>query len=210
MKIITKLLAVGCLGLALSAQAALVNLSTGVGNWTVQQILPAGEATAPIPAVDAYNPPPGTFPIVNPYWLPNDLDSQWVTTSRSGEIDISPLDYNRTYVYSLNFTLGSMERYTLRWMSDNTSSMMLDSTPLGSTGSVSEFNIWAGTQTLTLGPGSYTLALTVINQGDNTGGPNPTGARVEFMPVPEPATIAAGALLLLPFAASTLRRFRKS
>lgn len=205
----TKLLAVGCLGLVLSAQAALVNLSTGVGNWTVQQILPAGEATAPIPAIDAYNPPPGTFPIVNPYWLANDANSQWVTTSRSGEIDISPLNYDRTYVYSLNFTLASTEQYNLRWTSDNSSSMMLDSTPLGSSGA-NDFDIWAGTQTLTLGPGSHTLALTVINQGDNTGGPNPTGARVEFMPVPEPATIAAGALLLLPFAASTLRRFRKS
>lgn len=33
---------------------------------------------------------------------------------------------------------------------------------------------------------------------------------VAFAPVPEPATLLAGALLLLPFGASTLRRFRKN
>jgi hypothetical protein len=55
------------------------------------------------------------------------------------------------------------------------------------------------------------LAFEVINLGQNgLNNGNPAGLRVEFGAVPEPATIAAGALLLLPFAVSTIRRFRKN
>jgi len=41
---------------------------------------------------------------------------------------------------------------------------------------------------------------------------NPTGLLVSgtFTPVPEPTTVVAGAMLLLPFGMSTLRMFRKS
>jgi hypothetical protein len=36
------------------------------------------------------------------------------------------------------------------------------------------------------------------------------GANFQFTPVPEPTTMIAGALLLLPFGASTLRMLRKN
>jgi len=52
--------------------------------------------------------------------------------------------------------------------------------------------------------GKNTLDFVVYNAGD------PTGLRVEIAsPVPEPSTVIAGALLLLPFGVSTLRSLRR-
>jgi len=45
---------------------------------------------------------------------------------------------------------------------------------------------------------------------DGTGGPTGQELIINYSPVPEPTTMVAGALLLLPFGASTVRFFRKN
>jgi len=49
-----------------------------------------------------------------------------------------------------------------------------------------------------------------INQNDLVGETILEWTGDVFVPVPEPSTLVAGALLLLPFGASTLRILRKS
>jgi hypothetical protein len=56
--------------------------------------------------------------------------------------------------------------------------------------------------------GSTLIGIQMLNY-DGTGDPNNSWAYAE-VPVPEPTTMVAGALLLLPFGASTIRRMRKS
>ena len=53
--------------------------------------------------------------------------------------------------------------------------------------------------------GVYALNVTYPN-----GGPAQDQLALVPVPVPEPTTIIAGVLLLLPFAVSTIRRSRKS
>jgi hypothetical protein len=62
------------------------------------------------------------------------------------------------------------------------------------------FNLWGN------GPGSYTLfdaSVTEYNAANGT-------ATISLAAVPEPSTMISGALLLLPFGASTLRVLRRN
>ena len=77
---------------------------------------------------------------------------------------------------------------------------------------------WNSPITFAIQQGLNTVDLDVNNlaQGQPAWG-NPTGGRVEFSNasedvsvVPEPTTLIAGALTLLPFAASTLRILRRT
>jgi hypothetical protein len=68
-------------------------------------------------------------------------------------------------------------------------------------GHSAELNLWGN------GPENYSL---YANNGGQ-GGYNPAASGVATLtPVPEPTTMVAGALLLLPFGMSTLRMWRKS
>jgi hypothetical protein len=158
------------------------------------------------------------FPISTHNWAANDSTSSWITYANpqlpwfASDQDIT----GDTYQYQLKFTAASSGEVTVSWLSDNQSSLYLNnslvgSTPLeGSDGSWTTFNININT-------GPNTIDLDVINQlGYNQ---DPTGANVEFSgltgpfyvsAVPEPTTMIAGALLLLPFGASTLRVLRRN
>jgi hypothetical protein len=65
------------------------------------------------------------------------------------------------------------------------------------------FNVAGGTVTVT------PLSLQTDQFGVGGSGNYAMEASFEFTPVPEPTTVVAGALLLLPFGASTLRILRK-
>ena len=71
---------------------------------------------------------------------------------------------------------------------------------------------WGGTmaQNVTWNPGEYLLGWEDLPIG---GGAEPDYqdmlVKVDAMPVPEPTTVLAGALLLLPFGASTIRGLRR-
>jgi hypothetical protein len=104
----------------------------------------------------------------------------------------------------------------VRWLSDNSSTLWLNGTLVGARSEDSPFMSWNSPVTLNLIAGLNTIDLNVYNlpQNQPTWG-NPTGGRVEFLgnmnvsAVPEPTTMIAGALVLLPFGASTLRVLRK-
>jgi hypothetical protein len=70
-------------------------------------------------------------------------------------------------------------------------------------------------------PGNNVLEFRVFNSTSVTPFPNPSGLLVanlrgvddgslEIPPVPEPSTLIAGALLLLPFASRAIRNFRRN
>jgi len=64
---------------------------------------------------------------------------------------------------------------------------------------------FTGTYTGAAGNQPFTLEYAEID-----GAPAVLQINLPFTPVPEPTTMVAGALLLLPFGASTLRKFRKA
>jgi hypothetical protein len=212
MSIILKRVAMmGGVMLCISAQAAFVNLNTGRDansdyiddNWKLVSIEPSN--------------PPGNESLPNAYlttahtgfpfgsWVANNNVSSWITYS-------NPLyvagDSGRNFTYRLEF-FSSGGIVPVRWLSDNSSTLKLDNVVVGTKGTAT-YTSWGTPLNLNLGSGMHTLDLIVFNAGQGSG--NPTGARVEFVggiPVPEPTTMIAGALLLLPFGASTLRILRK-
>jgi hypothetical protein len=197
-------------------------------NWTVSLLStdPSGQ-TPPggIPNGTSYLVPNNIgFPFG--YWLPNSSISSWITYSSPTQVGSDTTD--DTFQYQLTFTPANSGVVDVSWLSDNTSQLFLnggsysdhsvgtrpsppDASPdpnnystFGNWNTPIGFNVTAGTQ--------YTVDLDVFNIGQSSG--NPTGANVEFTGdvsvVPEPATLISGALLLLPFGASTLRILRKN
>jgi hypothetical protein len=71
----------------------------------------------------------------------------------------------------------------------------------------SEREIWLGIPTDGSG---HTLVLSVLNQSGSIILDDSITVNGGFAPVPEPSTVLAGALLLLPFGVSTLRKLRNS
>lgn len=65
-------------------------------------------------------------------------------------------------------------------------------------------NSW---RSLMYAPGSYVYTLEAFKEGNLVAS---TSITVEVAPVPEPTTVLAGALLLIPFGVSAMRRLRKS
>jgi hypothetical protein len=156
------------------------------------------------------------FPI--PPWLdysaPNGA-SRWVSVNSSGG---GGPDASFTYVTT--FFLGNAAGLTLsgKWSSDNDSDVFLNNILIGhqnfSDGGVNSFEHYNSfNNSLALANGLNTLTFVVHNgyvppQGGDAG---PFGLRAESLTVvPEPTTMIAGALLLLPFGASTLRVLRRN
>lgn len=154
------------------------------------------------------------FPI--PPWLdysaPNG-DSRWVSINSSGGGGT-----DASYTYVTTFTVGSAAGLTLsgKWSGDNDSDVFLNGNLIGhqnfSDGGLNSFQHYNSFNTSLLANGVNTLEFVVHNgyvpaQGGDAG---PFGLRVESLSVvPEPTTVIAGALLLLPFGASTIRSLRK-
>jgi hypothetical protein len=81
----------------------------------------------------------------------------------------------------------------------------------GSDSIIYSLNVGRESDFINLLPGNTWLVAAHV-QGLGTGNQLSgaiTGRGFEFIPVPEPATFVAGALLLLPFAAASIRRIRR-
>jgi len=197
----------GCLACCATAHADLSN--TGVGltpgqqdsNWTVS------DGTSTIAAYLAANNPGGTtgFPFETPYWLADDSTSSWITYSYPLNNSAQPPG---SYTYTCAFTLAHAETVAVRFMSDNESTLLLNNAALASVGpnqSYSTFENFGYLYNIDLSAGLNTFSIVVSN--DIPSGPNPTGARFEV--VPEPTTVMAGLLMLLPLGVGVARAFRK-
>jgi hypothetical protein len=203
-------------------QAALANTGAYVvagvdQNWNVTSAFYTGPA--------AYLATPSTqwpFSPAGP-WVADDATSSWITYS-------SPLNLHApatTYTYTETFTLASAENLAIRFLSDNESSVFLvngnQQTLIGQNGPAldpSTFSTWSPYVDLNLGSGTYSFEIQVVN--DPWSGSNPTGVRfeeeqipsLEGFPngdtsVPEPTTVVAGALMLVPLGIGFLRKIYK-
>ena len=182
-------------------------------NWTLASVNPAsapGGEAPPNAFIASDGAPTYPFPF-NGYWVHNDSTSKWITYS-------TPLytggDSGRTFDYQLTFTVSSPETIQVRWLSDNNSDLWLDGVNTGtligsrapaSAQNYNTFNAWNNYIPVNLSAGTHTFDVMVDNIGQSSD--NPTGMRFEA--VPEPTTVLAGALLLLPFGASTIRGLRR-
>ena len=196
-------------------QASLANTGVDVNsggqdlNWTVSSPYYTGPAAYLAAPANAWPFSTGGGP-----WVADDNTSSWITYS-------TPLDMNApatTYTYRETFTLASAETLAFRFLSDNESTVFLlqgaQQTQIGQNGpayDTSTFSMWSPYQTLNLGSGTYGFEVQVVN--DPWSGANPTGFRFEeyqvVSPVPEPTSIVAGALMLIPLGLGFLRAIRK-
>jgi hypothetical protein len=199
----------GCLACCATAHADLA--STGIdlvpgqqdSNWTV-----SGPGVATGPAYLAANSPGGTtgFPFGNPYWVPDSPTSSWITYSYPLNNSEQPAG---TYTYTCSFTLAQAETIAIQWATDNESVLYLNGMAIGSVGPGTSYDTFS-----TFAPFVYgidlsagTNVLSVVVQNDTPTGPNPTGLDLEV--VPEPTTVMAGLLMLLPLGVGVARAFRK-
>jgi hypothetical protein len=186
-------------------------------NWTVSLVSSSPTETPPggTPTGAAYLVPNNIgFPFG--YWVPNDATSSWLTYSTPTQVDGD--NTGDTYRYQLIFTAANTCDASVRWLSDNSSWLYLNGVQIGTRPSNSDNSSTYGSWNTPVDLGTliagtkYTVDLDVYNIPQGNG--NPTGARVEFSGnvsvVPEPTTMLAGALLLLPFGASTIRILRRN
>ena len=222
-------LAIIAAALVIAAQAnasiSISSLNTGAGqygvnytppggfsdpNWTVSLDSSTGTPPGGNPTGTAYLVPNNIgFPFG--YWIDNDSTSTWITysspTQTGGDTTAD------TFRYEMKFTAAGTGTDYVRWLSDNTSSLFLNNSLIGTrTDASNPDGAWNLPFALSLTSGTqYTVDVVVYNEPQGSG--NPTGARVEFTgnvsAVPEPTTMIAGALLLLPFGASTIRILRR-
>ena len=224
----------GCLFACAAAQADISILDTGAGlngaaagttdpNWTVSLL-----STAPNP-VGAGNVPPGGIPSGHAYlvptslgwplaptgpWVANNATSSWITYSNPTQTGGD--NTGGTYQYQLQFNSASSGVVDVRWLSDNNGTLFVNQVEVGTKpdpdvtdpGNYTPFNAWNSWMPIYVQTGPNTIDLDVYNIPQDSG--NPTGGRVEFSAVPEPTTLISGALLLLPFGASTLRILRRN
>jgi len=178
-------------------------------NWTVSLLstVPANQ-TPPggIPSGPTYLVPTDIgFPFG--YWLPNTPASSWITYSTPTQVaGDTTAD---TFQYEVKFTDPNSVPFTISFASDNASWLYVnqqqvawrpDNLPYASFDTYTVIPTTANT--------TYTIDFDVYNTPQDYG--NPTGANVQFSAVPEPTTMVAGAMLLLPFGMSALRIMRKS
>jgi len=139
-----------------------------------------------------------------PFWLGDDSFSTWIVPNKNVE--------NASFTYRTTFDLTGLNPATAvitgQWATDDRGlSVLLN-------GADTLTPVWMrldafGGFTISSGfvSGLNTLDFVVLNGG------GPTGLRVEMTgtaaPVPEPTTFLAGALLLLPLGAGTIRFSRK-
>jgi len=189
-------------------------------NWTVS-LLSGGPQPGPltglayvVPNGSTYSANGGTYALVPGAWLANDSTSSWISYYN---LPTLPDETDETMQYQLRFDAAGGGSVNVSFLSDNTGTLIVNGVTIGNNGSASStFGDWT-TFTVNLNTGLNTIDLDVNNlpQSANPTWGNPTGGRLEFSgsvnvsPVPEPATLISGALLLLPFGASTLRILRR-
>jgi hypothetical protein len=175
----------------------------------------------------------GAAVVVNPGFLippwvvysPANGLSRWISVDSSGGNGNLPISVQ---TFTTSFTLSGLANVTLSglWASDNASDLVLNGNLIGSIPfgtnpkySFGQYTAFAAsTQSYFNLNGLNTLVIVDYNGDANQQAGNPGGwfgVRAESLtitgtPVPEPTTIIAGALLLLPFGASTLRILRKN
>lgn len=203
--------------LAASTQAATIGLSnTGVdalgvplANGTTPDLhyslvsAPAGAATSTRVLTSADGYPVGP-------WLGDTVTSAWIgpnTADANGPVG--------NYTYRTTFDLTGLDPLTAtitgRWSTDNNGiAILLNGANTGNPGtSFTQFS--EGYVSFSIASGFVAGVNTLDFQVYNGGGP--TGLRVEMSGtaavVPEPTTVVAGALLLLPFGVSLVRTARK-
>lgn len=151
----------------------------------------------------------GNYPI-GP-WLPDNVTSAWIGPNNDSSLD-GPVG---NYTYETTFNLTGLNPYTAsitgKWSTDNDGvRILLNGVDTGNLAtSFTQFSV--GYVPFTISSG-FLSGLNTLDFVVNNGG-GPTGLRVEMSgtasPVPEPSSILAGALLLLPFGVSTLRALRR-
>jgi hypothetical protein len=212
--------------LAATSQATLITTLYNTGVNASGSPLPDG--TTPDPNYSLVSVPSGSsatlvrtsaggFPI-GP-WIADDSLSAWIKPSNgTANLDTDPVG-NYTFQTTFNLTGFDPSSASIlgQWATDNEGiSIVLNGITIvnGAAALAANLSNWTPF-TISSGfvSGVNVLDFTISNL-DNGGYGNPTGLRVEMTgsatPVPEPTTMVAGALLLLPFGASTLRMFRKS
>lgn len=200
-------------GAGLYSGNTLANAAVVDPNWTVSLLSSAGEPPGGYPAGSAYLVPNDIgFPFG--YWLGNTSASSWITYSTPTQLGGDST--GGKYQYQLQFTAANSGTVNVTWLSDNDSWLYINGGKYSDylAGSkpgpdMSTFSVWNTPISLSLTGGvTYTIDLDVYNEPQGVG--NPTGGRVEFSAVPEPTTLISGALMLLPFGASTLRILRRN
>jgi len=190
--------------------AVLADGTTSDPHYTLTAV-PGGSSATPIVRTSA-----GGFPI-GP-WISDDLLSAWIRPHNGTANNAS--DPVGTYTFETTFSLTGLNPSTAlisgQWATDNQGvSIVLNGNTIvsGSAAAAANFTGWTAF-TISSGfvSGVNTLDFTIKNWSGGDGYGNPTGLRVEMTgtaAVPEPTTMVAGALLLLPFGASTLRMLRR-
>jgi hypothetical protein len=207
------------LSLTVSAQAAMIPLfNTGVSavgtplpNTTTPDLhysiisAPVGVTTVTrvLTAADGFPVPP---------WVGDNSLSAWIGPNTADAYGPSG-----TYIYRTTFDLTGLDPSTAmitgRWSTDNNGlGVLLNGIDAGV--APTSFTSFYSFSTFSIS-GGFVSGLNTLDFLVNNGPPDsPTGLRVEMTgtaaPVPEPSTMIAGALLLLPFGASTIRFFRKN
>jgi hypothetical protein len=199
-----------CLSLSGAARADF-NLSTGIdvtgnidNNWTVTSpdvVLGSDE----LRTLDA------GFPV--PPWMPNTSASQWLVPVSTGQLNASP----GTYLYTRDFTVSEADAGASlfgKYLSDNQALSItlqlgadtpISLTPLNLV--QSSFKTWTNLDPVVLQAGTYHLTFEILNDMNQAG--NPTGFRFEggyTSAVPEPASLAMGALSTLALGGLSWKR----
>ena len=220
MKTSFKLIAVsvGLLSVASASQAAVIDIfNTGVDSSGT----PLADGTIGDPHYSLTSVPFGsttdtrvrtsTGGYPSPYWLADNSTSAWIGPNNDPFLN-SPGGY---YTYETTFNLTSLNPSTAlitgQWSTDNNGiRIVLNGKDTGNPGT-SEIQLIEGYVPFTISSGFISGLNTLDFVVNNISGP--TALRVELSgtatPVPEPSTILAGALLLLPFGVSTLRKLRR-
>jgi len=198
----------GCVFACATAQAIPINLlDTGAAaggnptagsidpNWNVSLLSSNGTPPGGNPNGNAYLVPndfnfaPPVSGSVFGYWTANDPASSWITYSTPAQAgDDQTNDLFQYQLKFLDLTPGSTP-VTISYLSDNTGTLYVNGASLGSN-SGSTFSSWTNDSYDFTGGILYTIDLQVLNLPQATG--NPTGARVEFSPNINVATVPDG------------------
>ena len=170
--------------------------------------------------------PNSSWPLGSGTWVANQPHGQWISPVGTGTQYQQPAGVtvnfsqaqNQMFYYTQTIPAGYTSISGM-FSSDNPGALFINgsSTPVVQSpgwGQIPtdtyDWNVWTKFFDVSLKPGqANTITFEVYNLAGSPPG-NPTGLIVQGTAVvPEPTTMIAGALLLLPFGASTLRMLRK-